>query len=549
MISKKESFRNEKVPLPPGRRPLILSVRGVEYQYGYEPVINEASFSLNAGDKAALVGPNGVGKTTLLNIIRGEISPESGEIIIPGGVEIGYLPQSIQEVDLPENGTIGAFVKSARGLNQLEQNIYQLTDEISERPENEQLQQRYGRLQRRYDLLGGYISHVHINKLLAGVDLEDFSIEDNIGHLSGGQKTRLLLAKILYRNPSLMLLDEPSNHLDKPILDWLGNYFRRYDGALLVVSHKPDFLNRFTNQVLRLNPHTHRIETYTGNYNDAMDKVDENRRRQKKERRVKEKKIKRLKNTASRFHGKNERASQATQLEKRAKELEESLPEISDKMKTPDFNFSLERESYKLVLSAKNISFSYGDNEVISDIDFILMRGERMIILGPNGAGKTTLIKMVVGELEPDSGELNIGEKVDIGYFAQEHETLNWENTVLEEASAGAYTGNQTIIRAVLGHFLLTGDIAERKVSTMSSGERTKLALAKLILKGANFLVLDEPTNHLDTDARKQLGLALQQYPGTIILTSHDQKLIKTIEVDKVLHLPEEKLEVIRSNI
>lgn len=518
---------------------MALSVQDLNFSFPGQEILNNVSFSIHMGEKVALVGPNGVGKTTLVNIIRGTLTPEGGEVIIPNRTNIGFLPQTIREADLPETGRVGDFIKSGRGLDKLEKRM-------QVKPKDQQVIAEREKLVEAYEFLEGYEAEREAYRLLAGLGLKDVELNSQIEILSGGQKTRLFLARVLFSRPNLLLLDEPTNHLDKPVLEWLSRYLKEFKGALLAISHDRRFLDASVSRVLRLNEFTHQIENYPGNYSNFLHLKDQRDRSLKKRRAVQEKELRELYKAINKWRRRGKRAKQAKVIEKRAKKLKEELVAIPERSKKSRFQFEVKERSYQDVLSVDSLNKSFNDKLVVRQVSFKLFRGECLAILGPNGSGKSTLLKMFVGELESDSGEVSFGQRVKVGYYAQEHEVLDFNSTVLEEAQSVNPGLPEFRLRAALGRFLFSGDDAFKSVSMLSPGERTRLALAKLMLGGFNTLILDEPTNHLDIEARKRLMEVISEFirsDGTIIITSHDVDLLNILNPDKTLIMPDEKLE------
>lgn len=527
--------------IKPGR--LTLLAKDISFNYSGKPILNKASFSIQTGEKVALVGPNGVGKTTLINIIRGKLVPASGEIIIPRDIQIGFLPQTIREADLPQTGSVGDFIMSARGLNELESKMRDLEKEMRKNQNNNQALEEYGRVQEKYELLDGYKANQEVLRLLADLGLENVDLDTRVDILSGGQKTRLFLTRVLFSNPTLLLLDEPTNHLDEPVLDRLAEYLKNFQGALLVVSHEQKFLDATVEKVLRLNEFTHQLEDYTGNYTAFLNLRSHNEQILEKRRKAQEKEIKRLYKAINRWKRRGKRAREAKTMEKRVKRLEEVLIEIPRHSKKLGFQLEVRGRSSERVLNVESLNKSFDGHAVVHEVSFKLFRGERLAILGPNGAGKSTLLKMLVGELEPDSGHISLGERVSVGYYAQEHEGLNFSSAVLDEARSMQPSLPEHKLRAFLGRFSFSGDEVYKEVSMLSPGERAKLALAKLMLGGFNTLVLDEPTNHLDMESRRSLMEVLAEFKGSLIITSHDGELLDNLNPDKILVMLEGRLE------
>lgn len=520
----------------------VLSVKDISFYYGERKLLEDITFNLNAGEKVALVGPNGTGKSTLIHIIMGNLEPDDGFVNFRNNVKIGYLPQTIHEIDLPKNSTVGNFIKSSQNLPEIEDSLNKITSQLANNPEDLNLLKKYGKLQEIYDIKDGYIADYKILKLLDGLNIENADLETPINHLSGGQKTRLFLGRVLFSKPDLLLLDEPTNHLDKPVLDWLAKYLETFKGAVLIVSHEKDFLDKVVGKVIKLNEYDGKVQIFDGNYSKAFEKMELHERQMEKERQEQEKELQKLYKTINLWRQRGKRAKIASQLEKKVEEIKDNLTEIPQKDRDVFFKIEISENSYKNVMRIKNLAKSYDENHVVRDVNLNIERGERVGIVGPNGAGKTTLLKMITGQIKPDRGRINIGEKVSIGYYAQEQETLQLNNTVRKEILSVSSGLNEQDMRSFLGQFGLTGNIFHRKISTLSPGERTKLSLAKIMITGSNTLILDEPTNHLDLPSQKRLAEVLKTYEGTIVITSHNTDLLDMIDLDKILIMPEEEL-------
>jgi len=517
---------------------ILISVDKLSFSHGSDELLKDVSFTIHCGDKVGLIGPNGAGKTTLLKIIQDDLFPDEGYVRLHKGVNIGFMPQSVNDMDMPRIGDIGSFVKSGKGLLELERRLSELESQMQADDGNGQALEKYGKVQTLYENKGGFVSAHEIRRLTDGLGLNEFDLSTSISRLSGGQKTRLFLARILFSNPSLLLLDEPTNHLDAPILKWLVEYLNGYDGGIIVVSHDKRFLDDVANRIFKLNGSTGKIEKYSGNYSQAARLMEEREKSLEKRRREQQKEIRRLQSTINLWRRRGKRASKAAQLTDRVNRIKGELPDLPHTQKPPSFKLEVKERSHEHVLHIENLSKSYGGKNLLENIQLDVLRGEKLVILGPNGTGKSTLIKLIMGIIKPDSGSICIGSKVDMGYYAQEHEGLSFDNTVMEEAKSADPSAQENKIKAILGKLGLKGRALERKVSTLSPGERAKLALSKLILLGVNTLILDEPTNHLDAPSKKSLCEVLAQYQGTIIVTSHDSNLLGLLEPDKVITIP-----------
>lgn len=506
----------------------ILSVSNLVKSFGAETILQNVSFLIEEKEKIGLVGLNGAGKTTLLKILAGRMPYDSGFISIGRGVSIGYLAQDIRSEGFE---TVGDALESVF-VNQWEQErqIRELEEQMS-RPEVYGDKDALSRLMERYSALseaflsgGGYEIRSRIRGVLKGLGFEDPATP--ISALSGGQKTRLALARMLLQSPELLLLDEPTNYLDMDSLQWLEGFLRDYPGAVLVASHDRYFLDRIATRIFELE--NHRLTIYSGNYSDFIKKKNANLAIEQKREILRQKEAERLKKSIQNFISHRNYVQAGT----RRRMLEELSPDTSagrSGQPSVRLKFEMEQASGREVLRACGLDFSYGEKVVLRSVDLKVFRGERIGIIGPNGIGKSTLLKILAGELLPDGGDVYLGHKVQTAYFAQEQEGLSPDSTVLSEVWSSAPGLSMTQVRSFLGSMMFSGEDVEKPVSVLSGGEKSRVALAKAILQGANLLLLDEPTNHLDIISKEKLEQALLEYGGTIIAVSHDRYFLSKI--------------------
>ncbi|MEW6661470.1 MAG: ABC-F family ATP-binding cassette domain-containing protein [Bacillota bacterium] len=513
---------------------MVLQVQEITKSFGEHVVLNNVSFLINEKERIGLVGPNGAGKTTLLRCLTGELLPDKGQVILASGARIGYLAQG---ADLPEDQAVWeAMLNEFRDLTDLRHRISLLEQEMSN-PQvygNPQVLQQvlaaYSSLTTNYEYAGGYSFEARIKAVLGGLGFGETDWKRTIKEFSGGQKTRLALGKMLLREPELVILDEPTNYLDMAAVEWLESFLIQYPGAVLVVSHDRYFLDQVVERILDLE--NGQICAYPGNYTRFAEQKAQKIAAQEKESAKQQATIEKTEEFIRRNHaGQNSR--QAKSRENRL----ERMARLEKPHQSRWFSFRLTplTASADKVLSVKGLTAGYDREPVISSLNMEILRGERVALLGENGSGKTTLLKCILGILNPRAGEVVLGPRVRTGYFAQEHETLTREATLLEEVLKDNLI---TLDRArnLLGQFMFSGDEVYKKTSQLSGGERTRLMLAKLCLTGANFLVLDEPTNHLDIKAREVLEEVLSEYPGTILMVSHDRYFLNRL-ADRILEL------------
>ncbi|MEH7114477.1 ABC-F family ATP-binding cassette domain-containing protein [Neobacillus niacini] len=514
---------------------ILLQVNQLAKYYGADLILSNIKLELQTRDRVALVGRNGAGKSTLLKIIAGHLSHDGGEIIKPKGVSIGYLAQN---TGLESNLSIwDEMLTVFEALRNMEATIRQLEIQMSD-PAAIEDTNRYERILKEYDQLqvkfkeqGGYQYEADIRSILHGLNFHNNSLM--ISSLSGGQKTRLALGKLLLTKPDILILDEPTNHLDIDTLTWLEQYLQGYDGAILIVSHDRYFLDKVVTQVYEIS--RRQIQKFPGNYSSYLDQKAANYERDLK---VYEKQQQEVANLQDFIHRNLARASTTKRAQSRRKKLEKM--DLMDRPlgdeKSAAFSFEIEKQTGNDVLIVDSLAVGYDEEKVSENISFRAYRGESIALVGPNGIGKSTLLKTMIKKLPSLSGTIQYGANLAIGYYDQEQAELTSNKRVLNELWDEWPLKPEKEIRTVLGNFLFSGDDVLKIVSTLSGGEKARLALAKLMLEKANVLILDEPTNHLDLDSKEVLENALIDYPGTIIFVSHDRYFINRIAT-KVLEL------------
>lgn len=510
---------------------ILLQINQLSKYFGADPILSNIKLEVQTRDKIALVGRNGAGKSTLLKIISGAMSYDSGEIIKPKDVSIGYLAQDTGlESQLSIWDEMNLVFKHLKSMEKEMRNLEQRMATVNPSNETqkfEQLLKEYDTLQVKFKEEGGYQYEADIRSVLHGLGFGSFNPETKISSLSGGQKTRLSLGKLLLTKPDLLILDEPTNHLDIETLTWLEQYLQNYPGAILIVSHDRYFLDKIVTQVYEISRNT--STKYIGNYSNYLTQKAENYEKELKSFERQQEEVAKLKD----FIQKNlARASTTKLAQSRRKKLEkmELMSKPLGDEKSASFQFDIERQSGNDVLKATDISVSYDkQNPIISNISFSISRGDSIALVGPNGIGKSTLLKSIVQKLDALTGTFSLGSHVQIGYYDQQQADLTSNKRVLDELWDEYPQKTEKEIRTVLGNFLFSGDDVLKPVSTLSGGEKARLALSKLMLQKANFLILDEPTNHLDLDSKEILENALIDFPGTILFVSHDRYFINRI--------------------
>jgi ATP-binding cassette subfamily F protein 3 len=527
---------------------LLLQLENISLTFGEQTLLDSVNAIINPGERIGLVGPNGAGKSTLLKIIAGEIEPDAGSVTMSKAATVGYLPQD--GVDPDPNRTVFEEMESTfEGIQQLEEQVQQAREELGELTEGsekyQQVMERVGSLQSRLERSGAYTLQSDIEKILMGLGFNPEDFHRSTTEFSGGWLMRIALGKLLLQEPMYLLLDEPTNHLDIESLRWMEQFLLNYDGAVIVVSHDKAFLNKITTRTLALDKGD--LLDYAGNYDYYEKKHAERQEHLRKAYENQQKEIKEIQEFIDKFRYNASKASQVQsrikQLEKMDKiELDESEEEIS-------FEFPPPERSGAVVMKLKDIAKRYGHNVVFEDLSYSIDRGDKIAVVGPNGAGKSTMIRMIAGLEDFDDGKREPGHNVTTSYFAQHQaDELDLDKTVFEIMREAAPMAKETRLRTLLGCFLFRGDDVFKKVSVLSGGEKSRLALARMLLMPANFLIFDEPTNHLDMQSKEILQQALNQYEGTFMIVSHDRDFLDPI-VDKVLEVRPREINTFLGNV
>jgi ATP-binding cassette, subfamily F, member 3 len=502
----------------------LVTVMKVSLNFLERQIFNEIGLQVNPVDRIGLVGRNGSGKTTLLRIIKGEIIPESGEVRIAKKSRIGYLPQDVHEA--VSGPLLQSILESIPGRKNLENRLKE-EEESLKTESNKQNQSKLGEqiaaIHQEMNRLDLEFPRHEAEKILLGLGFETADFERPVSSLSGGWKMRAALATLLYQRPDLLLLDEPTNHLDIPSVRWLVEFLQNFKGAMILVSHDREFLNKQINRVVSFE--TEGMRSYKGNYDFYLKARKEEVRSLEARAKNQEQKIRDARKFIERFRSKATKARQAQSKLKLVKKIE--LIETFQKEKTIHFSFPEVVRSGKEVVFIEGVSKRFGKNVLYDDLNLKGLRGERIAIIGPNGCGKTTLLKVVAGEIEADRGKISLGHKVSVAYFAQHHsDLLNPKKTVVEEVYQVVPNASIGFVRAVCGAFLFSGSDVDKTIGVLSGGERARVSLAKLLVNPGNFMLMDEPTNHLDIESSERLIDALKGYNGTLLFVSHNQSFI-----------------------
>jgi ATPase subunit of ABC transporter with duplicated ATPase domains len=516
----------------------MISLSRISKQYGRQLVFVDASFQLNPGERAGLVGPNGAGKTTLFRMIVGEESPDDGDVSVPKKMTIGYFRQDIEEMS--GRSVLDEAIAGSGRLGDLHHELEALQNAMSDPDridEMDAILDRFGHVQEDYAHLGGYELEARAREVLHGLGFEDDRIDGDVGALSGGWKMRVAMAKVLLGRPDVLLMDEPTNHLDIESIIWLEDFLKRYDGSLLMTSHDREFMNRVVTKIVEIDEGD--LVTYSGNYEfyERERAIRETNREAAYARQ--QSMLAKEQRFIDRFAA---HAAKAAQVQSRVKALDkiEKL-EPPKKRKTMKFDFRKPPRSGDDVVTLKGVSKTYGKRSIYHGFDFLVRRGERWCVMGKNGAGKSTLLKMVSGSIDPDAGNVRLGASLKMGYFSQQaFDVLDPNLTVWEQIQKDFPLESIGTLRSLLGAFQFSGDEVEKKIRSLSGGERSRLVLARMLLDPPNFLVLDEPTNHLDLATKEMLVEALHDFEGTMLFVSHDRMFLRGLS-NRVLELPEER--------
>ncbi|WP_323373939.1 ABC-F family ATP-binding cassette domain-containing protein [Microbacterium sp. STN6] len=515
----------------------MLAVQGLAIRIGARTLMEDVSFRVAAGDKIGLVGRNGAGKTTLTKVLAGDVQPSEGRV--DRGGEIGYLPQDPRSGDPEELAR--TRILNARGLGEVVLGMQHATLDMAsaDAAVSAAAMKKYGRLEERFHVLGGYAAEAEAASIASNLNLPDRILDQQLKTLSGGQRRRIELARILFSAAETMILDEPTNHLDADSVVWLREFLKSYAGGVIVISHDVELVGETVNRVFYLDANRGVIDVYNMGWKHYLRQRAADEERRKKERANAEKKAGALQLQAAKFGAKATKAAAAHQMVARAEKLLAGLDDVREADRVAKLRFPDPAPCGRTPLEAHDLSKSYGSLEIFTAVDLAIDRGSKVVVLGLNGAGKTTLLRILAGVDTPDTGGVDPGHGLRIGYYAQEHETIDVKRSVLQNMVSASPNLTETEARRVLGSFLFTGDDSHKPAGVLSGGEKTRLALAMLVVSAANVLLLDEPTNNLDPASRAEILDALAHYSGAVVLVSHDEGAVEALNPERVLVLPD----------
>lgn len=530
-----------------------MQIKNLTMSFGNQELFNNININIDDYEKVGIVGLNGAGKSTFLKIVYGQIAPDKGKVIIKNNLRVAYLPQVIKDEIPEENITVFDFLLLGRPIDRLNKELEKLYVEISSAEESKlnDLYKKINIINQELEYWESYSAENTLLKIIDGMNIDDNLLEKPLNTLSGGQKSKIAFARLLYSKPEIILLDEPTNHLDIDTKEYIINYIKNYKGGVYVISHDIEFLNEVTTKTLFLDKRLKTFELFNGNYDKFKKVIDHHELEiERKIEKQQEEEIK-LRKIIEKYT--NSSGNRKKMAQDREKKLEKLLKDkITSPVKSKELNLkiNINRESTKYPLTVDKLSFKYDKSSkryILHNLSFSLSKGEKFLIVGVNGVGKSTLLKLIMNRLTPDTGKIIIGDKTDLGYYAQEHELLDNNKSIIDNFNDIDISTKE--LRNVLGRFLFYEDDVYKKVSILSPGERSRLSLAKLSLTGANLLVLDEPTNHLDPETQKIIANTFKTFKGTMLVVSHNPEFVDNLGIERVLILPTGQIDYYKRDI
>lgn len=526
-----------------------MKIDNLSLSFGTAEVYKNLTVEFNQNDKVGIIGVNGAGKTTLFKLILGELTPDAGTITVSS--KIGYLPQVIED-NFDKEMSVFDYLLSARPIKELENKLTNLYEQIATEKNEHNLKKYMKDITKVEDELTYYEQYnaeSELLKIIAGMNIDDALLDLKLKNLSGGQKSKIAFARLLYSKPETLLLDEPTNHLDLDTKDYIIEYLKNYKGLILVISHDTSFLDEITNKTLYIDKNKKTGTLYNGSYSKYKKIKKERELATSRLHDKQQKEEEKLKEIIARYiRGNEKKANIAKDRQKKLEKLLSEKVEVEKKNKYTKFKINIKYPSYSIPISCNNLTFGYTEENLLyQNLTFDLIRGEKFLIVGENGIGKTTLLKLIMNILTPLEGSINISEKNLIGYYAQEHDLLNKEKTIKENFSDSGLTDYE--LRRFLGSFLFTNDDIFKKINILSPGERSRVALAKIALSGANTLLLDEPTNHLDPMTQLIIADTFKDYEGTMLVVSHNLEFVDNLGIERMLLLPSGRIMYYDKNV
>lgn len=520
-------------------------IKNLNLSFGMQDVFKDININIPDNEKIGIVGVNGAGKSTFFKVLLKKLEPNSGKIEFNSKVNISLLPQVIDD-EIPNlNIPVFDYLLSARPIKELEEQLATIYNDVANETDTKKqnkLMKKIDSIQNRLNYYDVYEAENILLKIISGMHIDDDLLYKNLNELSGGQKSKIAFARLLYSKPEIMLLDEPTNHLDSKSKDYIVNYLKNYHGGVFIISHDNDFLDKVTNKTLYLDKRNHNMMLYDGSYSKFMKVKKANEEALDRAILMQEKEEEKLEKIVLHYsNSSGNRKKMAQDREKKLNKLRENKLSKEKEIKKINFKIKIDKESSINPIILDKVSFSYDNkHKIINNLSFTLTRGEKFLIVGNNGVGKSTLLKLIVSKLKPNKGIIDINYKTKIAYYAQEHELLDNNKTIMDNFLDTNYSDKE--IRNCLGRFMFYGDDVFKEIKTLSPGERARVMLAKISLSGANVLILDEPTNHLDPETQSKISDIFRDYEGTMLVVSHNEDFVRNLQIERMLILPEGKI-------